>query len=144
VREACRDLPVGDPVSSSEGWDDAVRALEPYLTLLLREVSPFWKHESLDGVYCEFASKTGPLEVELWGQCILITDQTLTPYHLELRVAQEADEIEWLECRLGEVRDGKLVRVPYNEMRFFKHPISGHVRQIQWQFQVGFGSRESS
>ena len=141
LRTACLDVPVGSDVSGAEAFAECLRMLEMYLTLMLREVHQFWKYESLDGVYCEFAIKTGPLQVQLAGQCILITDQTLTPYHLELRAARDADEIEWLDCRLGEVCKGQLVRVPYRE---WKTPsVVNRLGKIEWKFHVGFGLKEN-
>lgn len=108
---------------------------------VLREIHAFWKYESLDGVFHELARKTGPRQVEIAGLCILISDQTLTPYHVQLRFASSADEIEWLDCRLGEIRGDVLVRVPYNSYfdRGGVRSVADRLRSIEWQFHVGFG-----
>jgi hypothetical protein len=115
-------------------------ALEHYLPAVLREVHAEWRHESLDGVFCELACKTGRREIELAGLCILISDQTLTPYHVRLRVA-EADEIEWLDCRLGEIRNGKMVRIPYGYGPASRGKLWAAYRldRIEWRYHVGFG-----
>src|SRR5690606_4290777 len=96
-------------------------------------------------VFHELAIKTGPRHVEIAGICILITDQTLTPYHVQLRLAARADEIEWLDCRLGEVRDGVMVRIPYDFYfnRVGIRAIADRLNAIQWQFHVGFGDADS-
>ena len=100
---------------------------------------PFWKYESLDGVFTELAIKTAERQAEIAGLCILMSDQTLTSYHVRLRWASNVDEIEWLDCRLGEIRDGAMVRMPYNARRRVRWSVADRLDSIEWQFHVGFG-----
>lgn len=106
---------------------------------MLREVHAYWKHESLDGVFHELAVKTGSRTARIAGHCILISDQTLTPYHVQLRYAFDADEIEWFDCRLGEIRGDDMVRIPYNRS---VRSVSDRLNTIQWKFHVGFGEED--
>lgn len=99
----------------------------------------FWKHASLDGVFHKLAIKTAECQAEIAGLCILISDQTLTPYRVQVRVASDADEIESLDCRLGEIRGNAMVRIPYNSERGGKWSIADRLQSIEWQFHVGFG-----
>jgi hypothetical protein len=110
----------------------------------LREVHAEWKHESLDGVFSELARKSADWQAEIAGLCILITDQTLTPYHVCLRVASETDEIEWLECKLGETRDDKMVRIPYDSNRGGRRSVAVRLHTINWKYHVGFGVRHDN
>ena len=75
------------------------------------------------------------------GLCILISGQTLTPYHVHLRYASNIDEIEWLDCRLGETREDVMVRVPYNSYfnRGGVRSVADRLHSIEWKFHVGFG-----
>jgi hypothetical protein len=140
LREACGNSAVGSDISQSQGFADVESALESYLPAVFREVYSFWKYESLDGVFHELALMTAPRQAEIAGLCILISDQTLTPYHVQLRVASEVDEIEWLDCRLGEIRDGAMVRIPYNSTRGRGRVVADRLESIEWQFHVGFGN----
>ncbi len=139
LRDACDNVPIGCDISQSEGFGIVVSALEFYVFAVLREVHAFWKHESLDGVFHEVAIKTAARQAEIAGLCILISDQTLTPYHVQLRCAPDLDEIEWLDCRLGEIYDDKMVRIPYSSERGGKWSVADRLKSIKWQFHVAFG-----
>ena len=73
---------------------------------------------------------------ELTGMCILITDQTLTPFHVGLRVAATADGIEWVHCRLGERADGGVLRVPYASTRWRKRLHVLNTSTVEWVYDV--------
>jgi hypothetical protein len=73
---------------------------------------------------------------ELTGMCILITDQTLTPFQVGLRVAATADGIEWVHCRLGERADGGLLRVPYASTRWRKRLHVLNTSTVEWVYDV--------
>jgi hypothetical protein len=108
---------------------------------VLAEIHTEWKYESLDGVFVEVARKTGDREAEMSGMCTLISDQTLTPYHLLMRVASATDDIEWFDCKLGEMRRGKLVRIPYDLRHGGKLSVANRLSDIEWKYHFGFGSR---
>ena len=141
LRATCDTVSIGCDISQSDDLPAITSALEFYLPGVLREVHAYWKHESLDGLFHELAIKTAPRQAEIAGLCILISDQTLTPYHVQLRHAVDAEEIEWLDCRLGEIHDGAMVRVPYNSYfnRGGIRSIADRLHAIEWQFHVGFG-----
>ncbi len=85
--ELIRGLPVGahfDVLPSS----DICYSLELFLPRLLLKHYPEWEDESLDGIFVARAIKTGPATAELVGTCILITDQTVTPFITELEVVR--------------------------------------------------------
>lgn len=138
LRAACDMIPIGEDISQSDGFRVVVSALECYLPAMLREVHLCWKHESLDGVFHEKAVKTAARRAEIAGHCIRISDQTLTPFHVQLGHALNVDEIEWLDCRLGEVRGGVMVRIPYSR-RYRIRSVSDRLHSIEWKFHIGFG-----
>lgn len=139
LRDACDKAPIGGDISRSDAFQVVTSALEFYLPAVLREIHACWKYESLDGVLHELAVKTGARQVEIAGLCILISDQTLTPFHVRLRYSADVDEIEWLDCRLGEVRGDTMVRVPYNAFPAGVRRVPDRLNSIEWKFHVGFG-----
>lgn len=140
LRTLLHDVEAGGDIPDTPYLRSVLSRLEAYLLAVLREVHAEWKHESLDGVFCELGRKTGDREVEFAGLCLLITDLTLTPYHVRVRLADEADEIEWLDCRLGEIRNGELVRIPYNAYAGGRLSVAGRLQSITWKYHVGFGT----
>ena len=127
---------------SSDHLDVALARLEWFLPAVLREVHVQWRHESLDGLLPYVARKTGENEAEIIGHCILISDQTTTPLHLRLQLAQDADEISWLELRLGEQGESGMVRAPYPTLRMKKvAALKDGIDSIEWVYKVTFGDK---
>lgn len=140
LRAVLRGLCVGDSAPDSEDLRLLLSALEFYLPAVLRAVHATWKHESLDGLFSELARMSDERELEIAGNCILISDQTVTPYHVRLCLAPLADEIEALDCKLGELRHGKLVQIPYSEDAAFGRSVADRLTKIAWKYHVGFGN----
>lgn len=84
------------------------RMLEFYLPSRLSRRFPEWKRESLDGFYFASARKTGTEAARFSGTCILISDQTMTPFFLELSLSASGDSVASLRLLLGEKGGGKL------------------------------------
>ena len=130
-------LTPGARIEESEDLRELLGALERYLPEVLRRAYPeAWRCESLDGLYLAGAIKTGVRTAELTGMCILITDQTLTPFQVGLRVAATADHIEWVHCRLGERLDGELLRVPYASTKWRKRLHAFDASMVEWVYDV--------
>jgi len=129
-------LAQGDTINDSENFRIVLSGLEYFIPAVLGDKYHFWKGESLDGFYLTKASKTTENEAELIGMCILISDQTLTPFHIRLRVAAYKDEIEWLNCRLGERREGVLLKIPYGSSKWGKYMYNLEVNSIDWVYEV--------
>jgi len=115
---------------------------------VLRECHPEWRHESLDGVSLASASKLGEHEAEIYGLCILISDQTLVPMHLRMQVDSQSDVINWLELRLGEMTSDGMRRVPYDspnniykKLHSMDHMANADL--IDWAYKVSFGDRNA-
>lgn len=145
LRAILADLPDGARIPDSEQFREVTSGLEYLLPEVLREIHPEWRHESLDGILPLVARKTREDEAEIVGMCILITDQTVTPLYLHLQIDPAADEVSWLECRLGERGKHGMMRTPYNQMsgkRFYA--LEGNADLIEWVYKVTFGERRST
>lgn len=84
------------------------RSLEFFLPELLLRSYPEWRWESLDGVFVARARKTGPFAVQLVGTCILISDQTVTPFMVDLATSPSGEAITSYRACLGEPGSGPL------------------------------------
>ncbi|MGB0597305.1 MAG: hypothetical protein ACPGLY_11505 [Rubripirellula sp.] len=143
LRAVCRQVTDQEELPQSAELRELTSSLEFYMPVVLREVHPFWSQESLDGLYHEVAIKTAPRQVEFAGRCILISDQTATSYHVELRVAAAGDLVEWIDCRVGETKNDVMVRVPFDRGSGFNQipTLGDRLDSIEWRFHVGFGCR---
>jgi hypothetical protein len=138
------DLPNGATIANSEQLQQALSSLEYFVPEILRELHPEWKHESLDGIIPLVARKTNAGEAEIFGDCILISDQTLTPLHLRIQVTPVGDGISWIELRLGELSQNGMVRAPYVSASTTAkrlHRLEQGPDAIEWVYQVTFGAR---
>jgi hypothetical protein len=147
LRAILAELPNGADILQTESFREVLLDLEWFIPGILRAVHPEWERESLDGVYAYLARKTGDREAEISGQCILITDQTMTPIHLRVQIASSQDEISWLECRLGEQGKHGMVRTPYpsNVKKLVRLQDDIAMRGfdgIDWAYKVTFGEKE--
>jgi hypothetical protein len=148
LRALLSERPVGFDFLKDEGeWErlrDVEGSLEFFIPEVLAGVYADWERESLDGFYLTIARKADDLEAEFFGLCILIIDQTLTPIHVCMEIAANANEVTWLECRLGELGDHGMVRTPYGPMTAAHRRVialNGRADKIDWVYKVGFGRR---
>jgi hypothetical protein len=148
LRAILSDRRVGADILDEYEYRDEFRdfliGLEFFIPEALRGIHAEWDEESLDGILPNFGQKTAELEVELFGLCILISDQTLTPIHVQLQISDSTDEVSWLECELGEVSDQGMMRTPYRSRAAATARISAlgnSPDRIDWIYKVGFGKR---
>jgi len=83
-------------------------SLELFLPQLLRRRYSKWRGESLDGISVACARKTGPSAVRLAGICILTSDQTGTPFFVELASSLSGESVASFRVCLGEPGGGPL------------------------------------
>ncbi len=93
------DVPVGADVPESEQFRNVLAGLERFVPDVIGELHSEWRGESLDGIFPVVARKTAEAEVELYGVCVIIPDQSLTPLHLRLQLSPSRGKISWMECR---------------------------------------------
>jgi hypothetical protein len=125
----------GSAIDESEPFRELQSALERFIPSVLG-----LRYEGLDAFRFAVARKVGPEEAEFIGLCLLITDQTWTPFHIRLRVSSTVDKVAALDCKLGEVGEGAggIVRTPYDSNRVAKLLLSlpGRIHSIQWAHAV--------
>jgi hypothetical protein len=169
VRTLLGRVTTGDKIEESDDFREFLCDLEWYIPEVLREIHSEWKTESLDAVFPLVTRKTGEREVVVFGQCILITDQTFTPIYVKLQIHSSEDKVTWLECKLGETDPrGKLhtkfctpssiikkYRLPHhspNSKSRNKYYLEGMIKQlyslegkedlIDWAYMVTFGEKD--
>jgi hypothetical protein len=142
-------LPNGAAIDvNSEGIREALSCLENFIPAILCQVYDEWQWESMDGFLVPVARKTGPGEAEFIGLAILMSDQTVTPIHIRLQVSAAQEQIEWLECKVGEPGDGKgtMERIPYGSSRADKWlkrlTAAGTAPAIDWVYATAFGQKQ--
>ena len=142
LRPVLADLPDGAAIPDSDTFPKVVNALAWFVPTVLAEIHPQWRGLTLDGIEPVSASRPHPNELKLFGVCCFLADQTLTPIHIRLRLAGNEPAIEWFECRVGELRNGALVRAPYSMLRQMKRRIQ-HLgwaaEELDWAWQVHIG-----
>ncbi len=144
LRTILAGIPAGEAIPDSTALRKALNGLEWFLPTVLAEIHPEWKGESLDGIYPQIANKIGDGEAEILGLCCLMSDQTVTPIQIRLQLSSTADEVSWLELRLGERGRGGMVRIPYSSsLSIHKrlHALSHRTNPIDWVYQVTFGGK---
>jgi hypothetical protein len=144
LRAVLAGLPDGASIDDSERFREFLCGLEFFLPQVLGEVYSEWRHEGLDGVLTLEARKVGEGGADIFGLCIILSDQTLTPVHLRLQAAAPGDEVSWLECRLGERARKGMVRIPYQSLHVVSkrlYALAGKAHEIDWVYRVTFGRR---
>ncbi len=139
LRALVAEVPVGDQFSvpPSDGFRDS---LEIVLSRLLGRHYPEWENESLDGFYFASAIRTGLEAVRLVGTCILISDQTVTPFLVDLELHSENDSLESIRACLGESGQGPLgiSGPPCNTRgaRKLLDALDARLGSIEWSYKL--------
>lgn len=132
-------IPVGARFSAPPSAD-VCTSLELLLPRILRKCYPEWEKESLDGIFVARATKTGPGAAELIGTCILISDQTVTPFvvHLELSPPTHSDALSAVRISLGEPGGGALgISGPPCNSRDAQRLLAsvvGRIKGVAWSY----------
>jgi hypothetical protein len=125
LRAVLATLPPVAAIEDSEDFNAFQSALTRFIPSVLAEAYTYWHYEGLDDFRFVVARKVGPEEAEFIGLCLFVGYQSWTALHLRLRLAPQIDSIDWLECKLGEPKNGRLVEMPYastGETKFIAGP----------------------
>jgi hypothetical protein len=117
-------------------------ALDFFLPQILARVHPYWKTESLDGFHLAQAQKTANCRAELRGLCILISDQTLTPFHVRMQISPSEEKVNWMDCRLGKrgSGNGNMERIAWSQWRAHTHSfLQDSLKPVAWTYSATFG-----
>ena len=108
--------------------------------MVLKESYPEWESESLDGFFVAYACRTGPSTVEMYGTCILVTDQTCTPFHFTFELSQSEYRIIKYHVSVGEQGTGHLLisgpECNSKKAMFLLQTIHERIGNIEWAFEV--------
>lgn len=121
---------------------DICYSLELFLPRVLRAHYPAWERESLDGIFVARATKSRSAAAELVGTCILIGDQTVTPFLTELEVvdAPNRSSVGVIRLLLGEPGTGSLgVSGPLCNTREAQRLLDGlleRIDDVDWIYKV--------
>lgn len=142
LRALLKNIATGGDLPETINLAIVLDMLEHFLPAVLSEVYPYWKGESLDGFFLSTARKIGPDQAELRGVCILISDQAITPFHVQMQLSPSADEVDWMECQLGKRGDGPggMERIPW--ARWDGHTdkyAQESLKPVHWAYSVTFG-----
>lgn len=114
--------------------------LELYIPKLLSSRYSEWEKESLDGVFVTRARKINLETVELAGMCILISDQTVTPFFIHLSLTSISYSIASYRVFLGEPGGGHLgiSGPPCNTSRAQRmlENINTRLNNIPWLYTI--------
>lgn len=124
------------PVDSSSVLCGILEMLVPQV---LRDDHPEWQKESIDGFLFSSAIRVEETSVRLSGLCILISDQTVTPFSLDMRL-RDGESLQSLRIRLGEAGHGGLGMVGpvigSGAARHMLESLESRLDAIDWIYDV--------
>jgi hypothetical protein len=124
------------PLSSSS---DICATLELLIPAALRPRYPEWETESIDGFFFSSAVWSFEHSAEIAGTCILITDQTVTPFALDVEL-DDAETLRSFRIRLGEPGDGPLgisgPKCTSDAAREMLDGLNARLDQIAWVYDL--------
>lgn len=119
---------------------DICYCLELFLPRCLRDRYPEWDKESLDGIFVARATKIGPTTAEFVGSCILISDQTVTPFAAEIETAGAGSSVIIRRLRLGEPGTGRLgisgPPVNSKDAQRLLASIGERIDDVEWSYML--------
>jgi lactoylglutathione lyase len=144
-REAARKLRAvlarcnpGDSLPEGDDFQRFLSQLERLIPEVLSEGHREWQYEGLDGFYLKTSQATAAEEAEFFGFAILITDQTVAPFHVRVQISPAEDRIDWMECRIGVRKANGLERTPGERLSQAFSRLSS-IESVDWMYRVGFG-----
>lgn len=136
------EIPIGAEFTVAPS-SELSSSLELFLPMLLSHHHLEWTKESLDGVFVALARKTGSESVQIAGTCILISDQTVTPFLLYLSLSSSHTTITAFRVYLGEPGGGSLgISGPECNSKDAKRllaTLSGRLSGIKWTYKIASG-----
>ncbi|WP_425144863.1 hypothetical protein [Deinococcus sp.] len=119
---------------------DLCFSLELYIPQLLSRRYKQWQYESLDGIFPIRARRMSVNTAEIGGLCILISDQTLTPFFIRFSLDAARDSIKGYRILLGEPGGGTLgiSGPPCNSSKaqILLYTIGVRMDSIHWSYSV--------
>lgn len=138
VAALLRPARVGSSVAIDPA-NDLCDILELLVPELLRQCHPEWVSESIDGFFFSVALKTDEMALELAGTCILISDQSVTPFSFSICLAN-SQKFRIFRIRLGEAGRGNLgISGPdcnSTAALVMLHGLEARLEGVKWVYDV--------
>ena len=139
LRKLLDGVPIGSHFGVHPG-DHICYCLELFLPRALREQHAEWEKESLDGLFVARATKTGPTAAELVGTAILISDQTVTSFAVELAAGEVGGGVAVRHLSIGEAGAGPLgISGPAansNDAQRLLANLLGRIDEVAWSYTL--------
>lgn len=139
LRALLKDVPLGAEFAVPSSAE-ICSVMELFFPDVLRRRHPEWLRESLDGFFIAHAKRVGPRAVEIIGTCILISDQTVTPFRARLSLGTEGDSVASYRIQLGEPSGGPLgISGPPCNSREATRLLNGlmsRVNSVSWKYDA--------
>lgn len=139
LRVLLAELPNGADIPDSESLEYVLTGLTYFVPTVLKEIHPECRWMALDDISPARVRKTGDREFECFGMCCFVQDQTITPLHLRLRVAETVDGFDRCELKLGEAGPAGMVRKPWESLYRLLPTLEDREASITWTYKVRFG-----
>jgi hypothetical protein len=124
------------PLDSSS---DLCGTLELLIPAVLRLTHSEWAEESIDGFFFSSAVRGFEHSAEIVGTCILISDQTVTPFALDVAL-EDAETFRSFRIRLGERGRGPLgisgPKCTSDAALEMLHALNARLDQIAWVYDL--------
>jgi len=132
-------LRVGENIDDSEHFQEFQSALARLVPECLAESHPSpWRDESLDAFRFVWKRKVGPNDAELLGVCLLISDQTWTPFRAVLKASSTDAGLEQVELTLGETDEAgrAMMRMPYASSKLTEllFRLANRPESVDWTY----------
>lgn len=139
MSELLSGVPIGSEFTVAAS-SDFCASLELFIPRELARRHQEWAKESLDGVFVARARKTGSVATELAGICILISDQTVTPFLIAMALSSSERSIESYRVRIGEPGGGPLgISGPgcnSREAQDLLANVATRLGRIAWSYEI--------
>ncbi|KNY25864.1 hypothetical protein [Pseudobacteroides cellulosolvens] len=129
----------GVDIYDSEELREALSLFETFISLELRKKYDDWEYESLDGIYEGQILMTGKNKISIIGMCVLVSDQSYIPIYINIEISDSTDEIVWMDCKLAELGQNGIIKIPYNSNRWNKQMYALDVNTIAWYYSISYG-----
>jgi hypothetical protein len=135
--------PLGKRFDLSEEWRFVLSGLSFFIPEVLGEVRCDAGRYTIDAIYPARVTKNRARGIELVGLVCFVNDQTVSPLHLKMQVAETHDFISWFELRLGETdKTGGMRREKYRHSGIEKNMLHVWKRaaSMDWFIHVAYGT----
>ena len=143
IKEMLEKCENDDQLIDSQLLPKVCSYLEVIISELFRQKYKEWKFESLDGIFPSKAFRIDKCRISISGMCILISDQCLIPLLVRLKISELHNQIDSIECKIGEKSENGIIKIPYSSNKWRKKLETLDVDQINWCYKVSYDKKEN-